>query len=679
MLFFTLIISVLYSYESRASSSCNLKPCTVYGHLSVNEKGLEKLFTLFSPEILKKSSESAKSKAQKYFESENFKKKLAQTLAKNATFPDFSSNSIGGLMKPAEFNVSKLVVDKLRLQPSSEVKCEKLICELEINIEEFSAQAQISGRFKESGQTIMPETTFNLSRNSDLSKSGRLKLTLKMDPKTGELNDLVSVNALQMQLDPSFLNLEMNNKSVVSNTDAHYRIEQTHLQEVAQVWQSFGSLEGKLVKITDPSLRAQTEKVLKQLSQKKTVDIKEYESVRTQLARFPELRDKQELAKLDYRAQSLGFADGATLGLMQALVAGVNLDLRDTRQQSKIQAISKVQQIQKVEEPIQTGLTAAVEQAFNENEVDLIEGLNEGLKDLDSDFNELTKQIPSLHAMDYSRLSNIEDLYSAKKKRLSLVEKDSHEYKKLIQDMLKLQKEFLILEEKIESDTTQMSVSMALRKINQANGGLSATTFAKSPEGCDKSTDFSSSLVDNDKDSAEISTELTPEGVNAYFESNFKNAKMDMCYGGTKEDCSDGRKITALEPPKVTCSTDGYKVDFKYKVGNAGEIQGHANAEFVLCEGGYPCLKIHGLDEGAKNSPSASSTGLLKLANTGGAVEQLIRNFHGRKFLTENTLKADTKPAVRFRPKLISAEKNPKNCNLKMDWQLVDTDSNKIP
>lgn len=683
--FFFFVLAVLVSpfQSARATSSCSLSPCPVYAHLSANQKGLSKLLSLSSPRILEEASNTARKNVQHYFESDAFKKKLAEIMAQNAFFPDFNAGSAKNLMKHADFQVSDLKVDSLKLSPGSQVKCENLICEMDVNIEDFSMRAKMKGEFHDSGKVIMPETEFSLNRSESLDKKGSIRIKLKMDPTTGQLNDLVSVQNLQMQLDPSFLNLKMNNKTIASGTVEHLRLEKKQTQEIARIWKTMNSMQQNLQKVSDPQERAQLERDLDQLAQNPNqISHESYARLRLQLARFPEFRDRQELAKLDYRAQSLGFADGATLGLVEAMVSGYNQDLRDPQQLLRIQNTSKIAKVQKVEDPIELGLNSAIEDGFNSSEKDLIHEMNEGLKDLQTDFNDLMKRIPSLPALDYTRYSNLEDQYLAEQKRLAQMKVGSPEHKKSLEKLRDLAKELQILENKIENDEIQINASLALRKIERANG-LTASMYAKSKAGAlcaeAQATDFKSDL--SDKSEADLSTELSPEGANAYFESHFANGKMDMCVDGVKEDCSDGRKITAVTPPKVSCSaSEGYKVEFNYKVGNAGAISGSAHAEFAVCDDGYPCLKIHGLENGAKNSPQASSsTILLKLFNAGGNVERLIRNFQGRKFMSTTSFQDSVRPSVSYRPKLVSAQKDPKSCNLKMDWQLIEKDSAKIP
>lgn len=682
--FLTFFFVGFFSLQQNADavSSCNLTPCPTYGHVSANQKGFSKLLSLSSPLILEETSVTVKKNIQEYFESAEFKKELASIMAQNAAFPDFNTSSVGNLMKPADFKVGDLKVDALKLTPGSDVKCEKLVCEMDVNIEEFAMRAKMSGKFADTGKTIMPETEFSLGRSEAATKKGSIRIRLKMNPATGQLNELVSVQNIQMQLDPSFLSLKMNNKTVASGTAEHMRLERQQTQEIAKIWQTMNSTKQQLQKISDKTERAQLEKDINLLAQNPNqISETDYARLRLQLARFPEFRDRQELAKLDYRAQALGYADGATLGLVEAMVKGHNQDLRDPEQAKRIVATSKIANMQKLEDPAEMGLNAAIQSAFNSNEKGLIGVINDSLGDLQTDFNDLMKRIPSIPAMDLTRYSNLEDLYLAEQKRLAKLKPDSSDYKKSIQRLRDLAKEMLILENKIDADEVNANASLALRKIDKAQG-LTASLYAKSKAGVEcaepKTTDFQSDLSDDSE--ADLSTELTPAGVNAYFESHFQSGKMDMCVDGVKPDCSDGRKITALQPPTVTCNPgEGYKVDFKYQVGNIGEIKGHANAEIAMCDDGYPCLKIHGLENGAKNAPKASSTGILKLVNTGGTVERLIRNFQGRKFMSSTSFPDSTRSTVSYRPKLLSAQKNPKNCNLKMDWQLIEKDSVKIP
>lgn len=683
LFYFFLVILISSPQSAHATSSCNLNPCPVYAHISANQKGLSKLLSLSSPQILQETSNSAKKNVQHYFESEAFKKKLSEIMAQHAFFPDFTAGTATELMKPADFHVSDVKVDDLKLTPGSQVKCENLVCEMDVMIENFSMRAKMKGQFHDSGKNIMPETEFSLSRTEAQDKKGSIRIKLKMDPATGQLNDLVSVQNLQMKLDPSFLNLKMNNAKVISGTSEHLKLEKKQTQEIAKIWQTMNATKQNLQKISDPQERMQIEKDLDQLAKNPNqLSDESYAKLRLQLSRFAEFRDRQDLAKLDYRAQSLGFADGATLGLIEAMVSGYNQDLRDPQQIQKIRNTSKLSQIQKIEEPIELGLNAAIESGFNSSEKDLISGMNDGLKDLQTDFNDLMKRIPSLPAGDYTRFSNLEDLYIAEQKRLAKLTPGSLEHKKSTEKLRDLAKDMLILENKIAADETQINASLALRKIERANG-LTASMYAKSKAGelCAEPqiTDFKSDL--SDESEADLSTEISPDGVNAYFESHFANGKMDMCVDGVKEDCSDGRKITAITSPKVSCSpNEGYKVEFNYKVGNAGAISGSAHAEFAVCDDGYPCLKIHGLENGAKNAPQASSsTVLLKLFNAGGNVERLIRNFQGRKYLSNTSFQDSIHPSVSYRPKLVSAQKNPKSCNLKMDWQLLEKDSAKIP
>lgn len=569
--------------------------------------------------------------------------------------PELTSDyNIGGKtqIRPFTGTISDFRRNEMDLDLAEGPICENLNAKFKIRVKKLAISGNMKVDYTDKNENFIPNTKLVLSTTDQADIV--LAAEANLDPKTGHLNELVSLDssAAKINIKPGSFNVQMNYKKNFDSPEQertlqakHYRKQISSLNKqltdptyvdkqiatyIASVAFRDWATNGKKEPYEEAEKRA-LEKLnanygsRDQLRQKLlstawpdlTNDAKVAEFMKNPPAEvgfFSEVSDRIDAARIATIAENAGFSNAQSFELAMIGVYAAN------RAQESSTMMKDVI-VPMLEKEI---IPAAVREA------------NVVLRDLKSYWDKIA-QVPALNLQNYQNLDLLKGQLSKAKTN---------------EEREKLSNAISTLQDKIAKDWIPIETMVLIDRNTQGQKLLRGLISSNKPE-C---SSYPKAFSDDQDDNFDVRTELGVPAIQEYFNKMHENRKMSVCLDSSStDDCKDGTQIDLKKPVNVRCENGKIVLEADASVKKSifgADIAGNINAEVGNCNG-HPCFKL------------TDSSGKFK--------NVFVNAFFGK--MLDRTLAAavDQNSTQRFEvPKasLLNAQPGKTNCSTKLDWGL---------
>lgn len=605
------LIFLCISFNTQAADLCDeCKPLT---EVSITNSGLEKILSRSIDQNLRGLDEEVFKRAGfrdlKLDRSHCTPKTVSQVWNMKPGeldcfgLPQFSeTGAVSGdtKLRPFVAGLNSIKLKKLDLELAAPVKCKNFVCDFEIKANELEIEGDMSVNYSDNKEIFVPPTKMKLSSkpNSDIRFSGQAF----MDPKTGQINDLVHVKEEQSKISitPGSLQLDMNlgkgyatkedeirlnAKSFhryvpVGKVDAKYIQQQYDSALINLTFTTEREIEKERENSGQPQLSWQkkrelaTKRVEKMITDKygstekfkaaltnikwpaKDDDNATYEFLKNppaELVAFPEITEKMQFAEIAAIGESAGFQNASAF-MYTAFAVQLSNRAADTS----------------------VGMDWFITPLIEREVLPAVHAqVNSEMRNLKKYWNQISK-IPNLNLQNLQVLSDLQEkLKSAGTTK----------------EKMRIQRDIDLLKKKMESDWISIDTEVAIDQNTRDGTLLKAQIGTRNPA-CSTVPKKFSNDTDTDFD---VRTEFGVNTLQEYFNRMAAKKNLNLCVDSSSPaTCTGGTKVELKSPPKISCSNGEFVVDIdaeaKKSIFNA-DVQGQIKAKVTNCKGS-PCIQF---------------------------------------------------------------------------------------
>lgn len=673
---FFLIFNLLFNQFSMAQSC---RDCEPLAEVSLTNNGLEKLISISVDESLDELEKTVFDKANfrpVVLDKSHCKTKTISEAWKDKKkedcfgLPEFKPNSTGEFtmntkLRPYQAKIENWSLNKIDLELAKPVKCHNFVCDFEIKTNKLDISGELSVNYTDKNEVFIPPTKLNLrtTEKNDIRMTGQALI----EPKTGQINDLIFLNEDKTKIDikENSLYLDMDIKTEYPSKAEESRIRSKNFHRYVDVSkitpdyveQQYNYAYSKLIFETEKEIenkrksadlsplpweqqRKLAEKQTNELISAKYGSVDKFKS-KLHAIKWPKPEDEQatfeflknppsEIIVFRDITDKMDFADTASIGEN----SGFDNANAFFYSMAAINISNQAAQIGFVNQDFIQPLVSKEVLPAVQSEV------NKTLRNLRHYWSKIS-EIPNLNAQNLQVLSDLNNKLSETKGES---EKES------------LRKKIAALKEKMASDWTPIDTTVSIDKNTRDQKLLKAQITKSSPE-CQ---DYPKKYSDDTDTDFDMRTQVGVNTLQEYFNRMAENKNLDLCTDSEEPGtCKKGKKINLKNPPKIGCANGQYTFEFDAEGASRilgvevdADVGANIKAQVNNCSGS-PCIQFTDGSGHFKNV----------FLNTffGSMIDHAVTNAMAQ---TNNT------PINVPHTKMKKSQTSPTDCVTKIDWDL---------
>lgn len=664
---FTLIF-LFFMLFNISTYAVDCDPCEPLAEVGITNKGLEKLIQVSMTENLKVFNQTVKNRAgfkdlvldkskcptQTISQAWNNRKKDNNCYGLPELKDDFT---IGGStpLRPYRADVDQFRLNHINLALAGPVKCENFKCDFDVQIKDLLVDGRLQLNYTDKPESFVPPTAFSISTSekANMKFSGQILV----DPKTGQLNDLVFLNdeKSKVQFAAGSLNLDMDLKKPFPSKDVEQKMRANAFRRfvdlkkvksaefIEQQYQSAIStmefqyrVKNSTQKMSLKEEVAQAKVAVQDLiiakygSQEKFKqslqninwpDPQDDAAINSFLAKppaevsfFPGISENIHNIDLAAQAENAGFTNYQAYMMTLLSVKMTNMAGSDPFMVENI-----------IEPLLQKEIVPTVQSEVNTE-----------LRNLKQYWDQIAK-VPTLNTQDLERI------YALQKKLINSTSETDKE---------QIRREIIELTKKAQDNWLAIDTQVLVDQ-NTRQGQLLKSQIFKSSPNC---SSYPKKFSDDTETDFDLRTEIGPNALQTYFNELAANKKLNLCVDSKDEKtCQGGIKVNFKSPPKVSCENGELALevdaDVAKSIFNVG-VAGKLKAKIKNC-GGDPCMEF------------TDSQGRLKNA----VLNTFFGSFLQRGLSSALNQSSNVPVNIPF-VKLDKLQTSPKDCKTKLDWEI---------
>lgn len=683
------MLGSFYQTSVAGSSDCN-DACVPLAKVTFTNQGVAKL----TETILKDQFEEMRLRIirESGFERiairpncDTFKQKNPNSRAECFALEEFLSISKDGIDlektgRPIEADL-ELSMRDIALRMEQKVSCQNFECRVQLSIPKLELNSNLRNfRYSDGGDLIASRVPTTIRLNDIV-----YELPIKLDPKTGNLNELGStdpslhVTQLRGQGPPISIDL-VKPSSSPKNREIYAKYLSAEVEKLRQEMASPNWVDNQIFFTRNTFIRQKVESDLKKLVQnnerrlcdesetdnekkyrcnkalldqemalKKAAE-QEWESkqlekewrAKLQNAKIPEDMSRESIIDFVHRPPE-GFR-GVDFATIQNISAGKTIaelqGFKDVDVGSVFLGLSQI-----IPKAVPEAIRSFLSEQSNLHVKPMVASeVNREISNATQYWNQIA-QIPSLNLQNLERQERLQRERAKVDAELGKSGISDSLRNSLLEKRSNLDQQLKQLEAIMEKDWVKVDTQVLIDTVN-SNSKFLKGRILKPGAQCVIPPE-----ADDDKDDDfDLSTELTTRTLKEYFDSMSGEGKLKVCIGSDDPECGGGTKVDIDEKPTISCVDGKVRLQFSSRIMNLLGADTSIDANIANCNGS-PCINL-------VDSKSKLKCGFLNFFLGG---------------LLDRSVKSALKDANRYplpvpRARLKDVKINPKNCNTNLKW-----------